>query len=87
VSALGPLKTGTAEFASALSAPWKTVPVIWRLPHPFLGMLAFLLVWIAGMFLVGFGVGFVEMIGLTVLASIAFAVVNRRPHQRRDRSS
>lgn len=44
-------------------------------------MLAFILVWVTGMFAVGFGMGFPEMIVLTLLASIAFAVVNRRPRQ------
>lgn len=60
--------------------------MIWRLPHPFLGMLAFLTVWVAGMFILGFGAGFPEMIGLTLLAAIAFAVVNRPPGQQHDRT-
>lgn len=61
--------------------------MIWRLPHPFLGMLAFILVWVTGSFVVGFGVGFPEMIVLTLLASIGFAVANRRPNRRHDRTS
>ena len=61
--------------------------MIGKLPHPFLGILAFLLVWAAGMFLVGFGMGFPEMIVLSLVASVAFAVTNRRPNQPGDRTS
>ena len=57
-----------------------------KLPHPFLGVLAFLLVWVAGTVFVGFGVGVPELIVLTLLASMAFAVVNRHPTPRRYRT-
>ncbi len=52
--------------------------MIWRLPHPVLGIVLFLAVWIGGASIIGFGVGFPEMGVLTVLAAGAFMLANRR---------
>jgi len=52
--------------------------MIWRLPHPVRGIVAFVLVWIGGAALVAFGVGIPEMLVLTILASIAFVLASRR---------
>ena len=53
--------------------------MIWRLPHPVRGILAFLVVWIGGAALFGFGVGVPEGIVLSFLALIAFVVASRGP--------
>lgn len=60
--------------------------MIWKLPHPVLGVVLFCLVWAAGASLIGFGVAVPEMIGLTFLALGAFVLVNRRPARARKRN-
>lgn len=46
-------------------------------------MVAFLLVWVGGAALTGFGVGMPEMIVLTILATIALVLANRRTSSER----
>jgi hypothetical protein len=53
------------------------------LPRPVRGMLAFLLVWVVGAALVGFGAGITEMIVLTLLALVAFVLASREPASQR----
>lgn len=57
--------------------------MIWRLPHPLLGVAAFFLVWVLGAALMGFGAGIPEMIVLTLLASWAFALASRQTARER----
>jgi hypothetical protein len=52
--------------------------MIWRLPHPVLGIVVFLVVWVGGATLIGFGAALPEMIGLSLLATAAFLLPNRR---------
>jgi hypothetical protein len=52
--------------------------MIWRLLHAVLGLVAFVGVWVSGALVIGFGLGVAEMIGLTLLATGAFVLVNRR---------
>ena len=59
--------------------------MIWRLPHPVRGIVAFVLVWVVGASLIGFGLGHVEMVALTLLASGALVLASRR--STRDRSA
>ena len=61
--------------------------MIWRLPHPIRGVVAFLVVFVAGAPLTGFGMGMPEMVGLTLLASGAFVVASTRISAERDAHS
>lgn len=51
------------------------------------GTLAFLLVWVGGAALLGFGVGIPEMILLTVLTLVAVVVASRGSESQRAHSS
>lgn len=46
-------------------------------------MVAFLLVWVGGAAMIGFGVGIPEMSVLTILASVAFILASRRTSSER----
>ncbi len=61
--------------------------MIWRLPHPLVGLLAFVGVWMGAAMAVGFGAGMPEVGGLTLLATAAFVLINRRPARRTYASS
>ena len=50
--------------------------VIWRLPHPVRGLVAFLIVFAVGSRLVGFGMGLPEFAVLALLAGAAFVVAS-----------
>ncbi len=50
--------------------------MIWRLPHPIRGLVAFLVVFAAGSMVFGFGMGVPELTVLVVLAGVAFAVAS-----------
>jgi hypothetical protein len=65
----------------------ETMPlVIWRLPHPVRGIVAFLGIFIAGSMLGGFGVGIPELAVLGLLAAgVALVVATRTTGD--DRSS
>ncbi len=52
--------------------------VIWRLPHPLRGVLAFLVVFGSGAFLGGFRIGVPELVVLTALAGVAFVLASTR---------
>jgi hypothetical protein len=52
--------------------------VIWRLPHPVRGIVAFLLVFFAGALLGGFGMGVPELFALTLLAGVALVGASTR---------
>jgi hypothetical protein len=52
-----------------------------------MGLLAFLGVWLGGALLIGFGVGMLEMIGLTLVATAAFVLANRQSARERAASS
>jgi hypothetical protein len=52
--------------------------VIWRLPHPVQGMVVFLVIFVAGSMLGGFGMGIPELAILALLAgAVAFVVATR----------
>lgn len=57
--------------------------MIWRLPHPVRGILAFLWVGAGGVMLSGFGLGAPELVVLTVVATGAFVLVSRGPARER----
>jgi hypothetical protein len=52
--------------------------VIWRLPHPIRGIVAFLVVFLAGAMLGGFGMGVPELVALALLATVAFVLASTR---------
>ena len=52
--------------------------VIWRLPHPVRGIVVFLVIFVAGSIVSGFGMGLSELAVLALLASgIALVVATR----------
>ena len=55
--------------------------MIWRLPHPIRGILAFLTVFVIGAllgaFLYGFGIGIAELAFLGLLSCVAFVIASR----------
>lgn len=54
--------------------------MIRRLPHPVLGVVAFVVVWVGGASLLGFRAGIPELVVLTAVGAGGFALVNRRRH-------
>jgi hypothetical protein len=51
--------------------------MIWRLAHPVRGLLAGLAAWVLAMTMLGFGVGFPELLIVTALAVVVTGVVGR----------
>lgn len=61
--------------------------MVWRLPHPVRGIIAFALVWAGGATLLGFGAGVPELAGLFLVAASALAIANRWPGSKHDPTS
>lgn len=71
-------------FGPRVATVVRECPMIWRLPHPIRGLVAFVAVWWAGgAMLAGFGAGLPELVALTCLATGALALASRRTSSER----